>query len=258
MSFAKRVNELGYGLRDRDDLNLADRLEVAGSDRSDLEKMEYFGQDRLDEVLGAFDTIFSDHTIDIQTGELLGRYVAEEFDTARLLRCCYEQLKARQGETRCRGDVILVGAEPRARWPRSTTRWTRCAAPSKSCARSCARRACRPRRPERTLRHVPRRHGVPVGVTGVVVPVREGLFTDADPPQLLGSRCGRADATTSHATTPAPTAPPTRLVPVELSGTGSTVELDGGHHSAARVRRRRPLRIRRGRAARGTARGDHG
>lgn len=97
MSFAKRVNELGYNLRDRDDLNLADRLEVAGSDRSDLEKMEYFGQDRLDEVLGAFDNIFSDHTIDIQTGELLGRYIAEEFDTARLLRCCYEQLKARQG-----------------------------------------------------------------------------------------------------------------------------------------------------------------
>jgi hypothetical protein len=99
MSFAKRVNELGYELRDRDDLNLADRLAVAGSDRTDLEKMEYFGQDRLDEVLGAFDTIFQDHTIDIRTGELLGRYVAEEFDTARLLRCCYEQLKARQGET---------------------------------------------------------------------------------------------------------------------------------------------------------------
>ena len=98
MSFAKRVNELGYELRDRDDLDLADRLEVAGSDRTDLEKMEYFGQDRLDEVLGAFDTIFKDHTIDIQSGELLGRYVAEEFDTARLLRCCYEELKARQGE----------------------------------------------------------------------------------------------------------------------------------------------------------------
>ncbi|MGD0381360.1 MAG: hypothetical protein ABSC30_15410 [Acidimicrobiales bacterium] len=96
MSFAKRVNELGYNLRDRHDLDLADRLEVAGSDRSDLEKMEYFGQDRLDEVLGAFDTVFSDHTIDIQTGELLGRYIAEEFDTARLLRCCYDQLKARQ------------------------------------------------------------------------------------------------------------------------------------------------------------------
>jgi hypothetical protein len=98
MSFAKRVNELGYQLRDRDDLDLADRLAMAGSDRSDLEKMEYFGQDRLDEVLGAFDNIFSDHSIDIETGALLGRYVAEEFDTARLLRCCYEQLKARQGD----------------------------------------------------------------------------------------------------------------------------------------------------------------
>jgi hypothetical protein len=98
MSFAKRVNELGYGLRDRDDLNLADRLAVAASDRSDLEKMEYFGQNSLDEILGAFDNIFQDHSIDIQTGELLGRYVAEEFDTARLLRCCYDQLKARQGE----------------------------------------------------------------------------------------------------------------------------------------------------------------
>jgi hypothetical protein len=98
MSFAKRVNELGYELRDRDDLNLADRLAVAASDRSDLEKMEYFGQNNLDEILGAFDTIFQDHSIDIQTGELLGRYVAEEFDTARLLRCCYDQLKARQAE----------------------------------------------------------------------------------------------------------------------------------------------------------------
>jgi hypothetical protein len=105
MSFAKRVNELGYELRDRDDLDLADRLAVAGSDRSDLEKMEYFGQDRLDEVLGAFDNIFSDHTIDIQTGALLGRYVAEEFDTARLLRCCYEQLKARQGDVGAGGSA---------------------------------------------------------------------------------------------------------------------------------------------------------
>jgi len=98
MSFAKRVNELGFELRDRDDLDLADRLAVAGSDRSDLEKMEYFGQDRLDDVLGALDKIFKDNTIDIRTGEMLGRYVAEEFDTARRLRCCYEQLKARQGQ----------------------------------------------------------------------------------------------------------------------------------------------------------------
>jgi hypothetical protein len=97
MSFGKRINELGFEVRHRDDLGLADRLAVAASDRSDLEKMEYFGQDRLDDVLDAFNDVFKDHTIDIRTGELLGRYIAEEFDTARLLRCCYEQLKARQG-----------------------------------------------------------------------------------------------------------------------------------------------------------------
>jgi hypothetical protein len=96
MSFAKRINELGFELRDRDDLGSAERVEIAGSDRSDLEKMECFGQDSLDEVLHAFDTVFSDHTIDIQTGELLGRYIAEEFDTARLLRACYERLVARR------------------------------------------------------------------------------------------------------------------------------------------------------------------
>jgi hypothetical protein len=103
LSFGKRINELGFEVRPRDDLGIADRLAVAASDRSDLKKMEYFGQDRLDDVLDAFNDVFKDHTIDIRTGELLGRYIAEEFDTARLLRCCYEQLKARQGPTPARG-----------------------------------------------------------------------------------------------------------------------------------------------------------
>ena len=34
-----------------------------------------------------FDKFFSDHSIDIQTGELLGRYIAEERDSGRRLRC---------------------------------------------------------------------------------------------------------------------------------------------------------------------------
>ena len=41
-----------------------------------------------------FDGLFKDHSIDIRTGELLGRYIAEERDSARLLRSCYEQLVA--------------------------------------------------------------------------------------------------------------------------------------------------------------------
>jgi hypothetical protein len=61
---------------------------------SDLEKMEALKLHRLDrgDKPDIFDDFFTDHSIDIATGELLGRYIAEERDTARLLRRCYEQL----------------------------------------------------------------------------------------------------------------------------------------------------------------------
>ena len=96
MAFAKRLNELGYGVLQRDDSKFEDNLAVAKSDRTDLEKMELLGLGRLDtgDRPDIFDNFFSDHSIDIRTGELLGRYIAEERDSARLLRSCYEQLKA--------------------------------------------------------------------------------------------------------------------------------------------------------------------
>jgi uncharacterized OB-fold protein len=59
-----------------------------------------------------------------------------------------------------------------------------------------------------------------VGVNGVAVSVREGLFTDTDPPRLLGSRCqvcGRHHFP-RHETCPYCTAD--GAIPVELSGTG--------------------------------------
>jgi uncharacterized OB-fold protein len=59
-----------------------------------------------------------------------------------------------------------------------------------------------------------------MSVTGVVVPVREGLFTDTTPPRLLGSRCtvcGRHHFP-RHDTCPYCTAG--GASPVELSGTG--------------------------------------
>ena len=100
MSFAKRINELGYSVREKDDPGFAKRMRVAGSDRTDLEKMEKLGLNRLDTGEGpdVFDDVFKNHSIDIRTGELLGRYIAEERDSARMLRCCYEQLKARAGQ----------------------------------------------------------------------------------------------------------------------------------------------------------------
>jgi hypothetical protein len=99
MSFAKRINELGFAVREKEDPKFAKRLAIARSDRTDLEKMDKLGLGRLDtgSAPDIFDDIFKDHSIDIRTGELLGRYIAEERDTGRLLRCCYEQLRARAG-----------------------------------------------------------------------------------------------------------------------------------------------------------------
>jgi hypothetical protein len=99
MSFAKRVNELGFEVRRRDDAERqAKALAVAGSSMSDLEKLERLGLNDLESTaLGFLDGIFGDHSIDIKTGELLGRYIAEEHDSGRLLRSCYEQLKASAG-----------------------------------------------------------------------------------------------------------------------------------------------------------------
>jgi hypothetical protein len=95
MAFAKRINELGYQLREKDDERSDKAMAVASSDMRDIDKFRELRLHRIgDEVLGFFDNVFADHTIDVQTGMLLGRYVAEEHDSARLLRQCYEALVA--------------------------------------------------------------------------------------------------------------------------------------------------------------------
>jgi rubrerythrin len=96
MSFAKRINELGYEVRCNDDSDMRKAMELVTSDRSDLKKMEKLKLNTLDtgDKPDVFDGLFKDHSIDIRTGELLGRYIAEERDTGRLLRSCYDQLSA--------------------------------------------------------------------------------------------------------------------------------------------------------------------
>jgi hypothetical protein len=96
MSFAKRINELGYEVRRKDDPNQAKTLALVRSDRSDLKKFEKLKLHELDtgDQADIFDGFFADHTIDIRTGELLGRYICEERDSARLFRSCYDQLVA--------------------------------------------------------------------------------------------------------------------------------------------------------------------
>jgi hypothetical protein len=101
MSFAKRINELGYQLRPKDDPGLEKRLAIVSSDRPDVEKFELLGLQKLDtgDKPDLFDDFFKDHSIDIATGELLGRYIAEERDSGRLLRSCYKQLRAEADST---------------------------------------------------------------------------------------------------------------------------------------------------------------
>jgi rubrerythrin len=107
-SFARRINELGFDVRPSEDPKASERLETAGSDRPDLEKLEALGLLRFasgDEP-DIFDDMFRDHSIDIRTGELLGRYIAEERDTLRLLQGCCEQLQAQAAPSDVRLDAL--------------------------------------------------------------------------------------------------------------------------------------------------------
>lgn len=96
-AFAKRMCELGYDVQPKEDPTLADKMAIASSTTlSDLEKFQ-----KLDLARPAdpskpdiFAGMFADQTIDIQTGALLGRYIAEERDSGRMLRACCDALHA--------------------------------------------------------------------------------------------------------------------------------------------------------------------
>jgi rubrerythrin len=103
MAFAKRINELGFELQPTDDPGFEDRMKVVQSrDKTDLEKLEAVGLLDFCPPEGepdVFDNFFRDHSIDIQTGELLGRYIAEERDTLRLVAGCASILRSRAERT---------------------------------------------------------------------------------------------------------------------------------------------------------------
>ena len=114
LAFAKRIDELGFELIETQDPRFEEAMVVAGSDLPDREKFERLKlQDLSNGILSFFDNVFKDHSIDIATGALLGRYIAEEHDTGRRLRQCYELLCAdgagsRDGLLSARMDGIEV------------------------------------------------------------------------------------------------------------------------------------------------------
>lgn len=106
MTFGRRINELGYDVRRPDDDD-SRAIALVTSACSDLEKMETLKLHRLDtgDKPDIFDNFFKDHSIDIATGELLGRYIAEERDSARLFKQCHALLKqAESGSSSAEGD----------------------------------------------------------------------------------------------------------------------------------------------------------
>ena len=90
-AFAKRLCELGYEFEPSDGSNLANRMEIASSRTlTDAEKFEKLDLTGLTNSPGQefLSRIFDDRTIDIRTAELLGRFIAEERDSACLLDAC--------------------------------------------------------------------------------------------------------------------------------------------------------------------------
>ena len=99
LAFRKRIDELGFECQPAEILDFSKQIEIVTSDCSDWEKVQALELTDLAEKVAdpkndPFGKLFKDLTIDIQTGALLGRYIAEERDSARLFRSCYEQLVA--------------------------------------------------------------------------------------------------------------------------------------------------------------------
>lgn len=96
-AFTKRMCELGHAVceekayqvfKDFDGL-----VACASSNASDAEKVAMLqGPDRGGERKDPFRSFFNDVTIDPQTGELLGRYIAEERDSGRRLQAEYDRV----------------------------------------------------------------------------------------------------------------------------------------------------------------------
>lgn len=89
-AFAKRICELGFDVMPRPDESAQqERMLIASStELSDCEKFEKLGVGRAPDGDDIFAGMFRDQTIDIQTGALLGRYIAEERDSNRMLQGC--------------------------------------------------------------------------------------------------------------------------------------------------------------------------
>ena len=101
-AFQKRICELGFEVTIDEAPETAGRVAIGGaSDLTDREKFEKLGLGSPPDTStpDRWAGYFGDRSIDIATGELLGRFIAEERDSVRLLAGCYAALCAEEGTT---------------------------------------------------------------------------------------------------------------------------------------------------------------
>jgi rubrerythrin len=107
-AFAKRLCELGFSVREKPNERFGRDLACASSTRSDREKFEHILRYHEAPGVDVLDTLFADVTIDAETGALLGRFIAEERDSERRLRACYDIVRVRDpAATNAADDVLL-------------------------------------------------------------------------------------------------------------------------------------------------------
>jgi rubrerythrin len=104
LAFTKRIDELGYECQPAEIFDFTKKIEIVTSDCSDYEKLQALDLTDLatkvaDPGNDPFRRLFDDLTIDVQTGALLGRYIAEERDSARMLAACASAMVAKYGST---------------------------------------------------------------------------------------------------------------------------------------------------------------
>jgi mannose-6-phosphate isomerase-like protein (cupin superfamily) len=98
-AFQKRICELGFEVSITEAPETSERAAIGcATDLTDREKFEKLGLGRPSDpsVPDRWAGYFEDTTIDIATGELLGRFISEERDSVRMLADCYGALCAEE------------------------------------------------------------------------------------------------------------------------------------------------------------------
>jgi hypothetical protein len=96
-AFVRRLYELGVEHQESNSAEFEDQLGIARSNASDREKFRrLLGYSDVEPGEDPLPDLFADKDIDIETGALLGRYVATERDSERRLRQIFRELKTPQ------------------------------------------------------------------------------------------------------------------------------------------------------------------